>query len=1154
MSVAESSAIERVSQPRIEHLAEAAVGLLASFDDHGQAGALPWTVRVAAGVQQLGDTANLLSLRGLGYVGSLVAPYLRTLEVEHANAALREGLEAWTQRAIAFASGLLDGEAAASLIDEVRGWPGFPAVPAQFVGLIADRLRHDAEEIVRRLGTEALVAVPGEHAPPAPSPAADAQDGGGEITVARDEFVVLAEAAQLMADELAPAWIGLPLPADEASAPLWRRALDELAVHVEHFANAAEYLGLPALALAMNSLRRNAEALHREPAAIVEAHRRLLLLLPDAWRQYFESPDATRATEAVALQAAADWPLPMAEEEARALGESLGRLRLVASRRVAAHDAALLDDESLSLAVPEDTDRGVLDHLLGELPAMSAALADAIDALRLGRLEALETAMRIAHTMKGSANTVGIRGIATLTHPLEDLLQLLERDQSVPDAGLGDDLAAAADCLAEMSDAVAGLGPPPADAATVLRRIVDRVNARVEAAASPDEASPAQSPYEPSPAQSPYEPSPAVPPLAGESEPDLPPVVESPAEGEEEFLRVPAGLVARMLDLAGEASLLLATLHEQVARMDEGRGAIGRGGDRLGDLCAELEQLVDRRAGGRGAPARGRASAAPVGGLEALDALEFERYDELHTVARRFAEVGADSRLIDQQMGEHAAALRDALARLERVQTELGEAALQTRMMPVSAVVPRLRRAVRQAARLAGREATLQVDGERTLVDGALLQALLDPLMHVLRNAVDHGIEPAPARAAVGKPAAGRIVVAFERSGRDLRVSCEDDGPGLDLAAIRRRAIARGLLGADEPCDDARLARFVLAAGFSTRGEATQLSGRGVGLDVVGRALEELRGRIDIDSTPGRGTRFVLTVPMRLAAVPVLIARTGDLTVALSLRGLETVADAAPQALPVADDAAEDAAEDAARRPATVVHAGERLELFDLAALLGAASVPVAGGAAPATLLVRGDDGRRFAVAVERLEPTRNVIVRVLPAWLPRLPGVDGAAVLGDGTAVSVIDLPRLRAAGRAAVPAAATEPLERARLPIALVVDDSVSVRRAMAQFLGDIGFEVDVAGDGFEALVRSARRRPDVAIVDLEMPRMNGLELVRQWRARPATARLPVIMITSRLSERHRALAAEAGVDVFLGKPYTEDDLARRIEDCLRARAGAG
>ncbi|MBK8764126.1 MAG: response regulator [Burkholderiaceae bacterium] len=454
---------------------------------------------------------------------------------------------------------------------------------------------------------------------------------------------------------------------------------------------------------------------------------------------------------------------------------------------------------------------------------------------------------------------------------------------------------------------------------------------------------------------------------------------------------------------------------------------------------------------------------------------------------------------------------------------------------------------------MAQRRVQLDIQGDSTAVDAQLLQSLIDPLTHLLRNAVDHGIEDETQRVQAGKPAAGRIELAFEHTGRELRIRCQDDGRGLDEPAVLARAIERGLIGADARPSPAQVARLVLAPGFSTRDAATQLSGRGIGLDVVHRVVARLRGALDVRSEAARGLTVDITLPIALAGLPVLVARTPTHVLALSIRQVEHIV---PGAGVLQGDDGEER---------FVMEQGV-MPVRRLDALLGlprgwfqdGGQAPTVGAVAKprdeVALLVRGSDGERVAIIAPELSQTRRVVVRPLPAWMPAIAGVEGACVLGDGSAAPVIDLPQLLAGAGLVRNDLIAPYLPAQRAPVCLVVDDSVSVRRSMEAFLRDLGFEVDSAGDGLEALARLAQRVPDLAIVDLEMPRMNGVELASTMRQDVRLCEVPIIMITSRASEKHRRMAVDAGVDVFLTKPYTEDDLASQIRRCLERKALLG
>ncbi|MBX3591182.1 MAG: response regulator [Burkholderiaceae bacterium] len=1187
---------------RLDALDAAAVGLLeplihatdvdvvglASAPAAGPGGAAPggtgpgasaggWRIGLASALDRLAEAALDLELIGLGHAVGLLRAHLLGVARPDDVALELASAEGWVSDAIAFCSGQLPVDEAPSLIERLRDWPGLAErVTPDLVAPIASRLRQDAE----RIAAATIVAMQASHAaddlreplatPPEEGLAPMAAGLGGSeaapeaapeaakaaaLAVGADELAMLAEAAGQLEEEFAPALAGDAGEADRtAHAARIADSLEAGADAIERFANAVGYIGLVAVSAVLETFARTLHALASEPARFDDRHRRLLAQVAPAWVRLFREPSPQAAREALGPLGDSAWPIPAHRESIDAALAQFASLATVASRRVAAAEQPV-DERDLSLQIPLDADRSVVENLLRELPALSAEFSSCIDRMASGSGDAIASAQRVAHTLKGSANTVGVRGIAVLTHQLEDLLQLLEPVDGGLSAELIDVLADAADCVAEMSESVAGLGPAPDGALGVLRRVRDWTNRLLQdpaaAIATPAGARPA--------------PAAAAEPAAVEASPEAGKPVASavptaPAEAVErdekvervehvepagyvepaeaaqgapaqEWLRVPASLIERLLAFANEASILLSQAQEQAVEVDRVRATLRTGTDQLQDLAGELERLVDVR-GTALSERRAR---------EDFDALELDEYNDLHTVSRRIAESGADGRLIEQQLGGNVAALRDSLSQLERIQVDLREAALQTRTVRVDTVVPRWRRTVRQAARMAGHDVSLQVDGEATEIDAQLLQSMVEPIAHLLRNAVDHGIEPPAQRQALGKPPVGRIVLAFARDGADLVVECSDDGRGLDPQAVRERATALGLLEAGEPCDDAALARFVLIPGFSTRARATQLSGRGIGLDVVNQAVREQRGVLDIASTPGQGMRVRLRVPVRLAAVPVIVVRSPSHVLALEVRDVEEIL--------TADRIFDDA--DGVRRFHGAAGPIRLVRLEDALGLPVDAFAPPPGvePAAPAVLQVRMPGGERVAMLVAEAGQTRNVVVRPLASFVPPIPGVDGAAVLGDGAVAPVIDLPQLLAARQDAQAAPALDAARRAA-PVCLVVDDSVSVRRTMELFARDLGYEVDSAADGIDALERVARRVPALVLVDLEMPRMNGVELVRALRERPDTRAVPVIMITSRSSEKHRRLALDAGVDVFLTKPYTEDALAGHIAQLVHRR----
>jgi chemotaxis protein histidine kinase CheA/CheY-like chemotaxis protein len=1196
-----------VSEELSARLNQCSMELAESFANASSLPGAPWRVALANGLSKCALAADALGLRGLNYVSTLLLPHLTNgkMDVDELGHA-----EVFCNHLIAFCAGLSTPEQAFELVVSLKSWPGLAKIPEQFVEMIGARLKSDAEIHCKVLEEETefsqpvlspvvSMTTPVESFPvmqpqpivssqleslpyldsPAPIEKAmiDVADDGDapttriatnqvlsqkvqvpellktetSFTVASDELAMLAEACADLAQEVTPQLLSLPLVQDlidqgetiEDVKPLWDAMFAEFKERIEYFSNAASFIGLTPLELWLAKLAENLGEFLKQPQLMTEGLRGLLVLIPESLQAYFEGPSEKTSEQAFMLLEDSAWP--QAEQGVKLLATvgALAQVTLIGSRQVEERSDDV-SEADVDLRIPVDADVNVVENLLRELPALSTEFSESIERIAKGSFADIEPAQRIAHTLKGSANTVGVRGIANLTHQLEDILQILTRDKKLPPQMLMDHLSDAADCLAEMSEAVAGLGDPPDHALAIYKTAVGWTN-RLVRDGVPEEnfANEMQADSETESASASLretvetssqdlglvDASEILEPMA---EITAPATAESAAANEEEILRVPAALVDRMLGFTGEATILLAQVQDRLLSLEKTRSTIKIDTDRLTSLSDELDNLVDIRG----------LSMDERKDNQDFDALELDEYNELHMVARRIAESSADAKLVDQNLDRDLNLLKDMVAQLERVQTDLRESTLQSRMVQVLSVAPRLQRAARQAGRMANKLVDFEVAGGQTAVDSHLLQTLIDPLTHLIRNAVDHGLESDAVRSRSGKPLNGQITLQFERLGRNLRISCIDDGAGLNMAAIRARGIQRGLITEHGVYSDDEIARLILQPGFSTRDTATQLSGRGVGMDVVFQAVKQLRGTLEISHIPGQGTQFILILPVRMAAVPVIIARSGQHVIGISVRGIE-------QILPKLDDRM------AMLGSSRIEFDGVQYAASRLEELLGMPKAAFGRSNAPeVVLLVRQEDNQLRAVIAPELSQTRNVIVLPISKYLPRTLGVEGAAVLGDGSVASVVDLPELISAvldersGQTGVPVAEAAPVSLKPAPICLIVDDSVSVRRSMEYFVKDLGFEVDSAGDGIEALGKLQVRKPDIMLVDLEMPRMNGIELTAAVRNEVRLSKIPVIMITSRFSDKHKQMALAAGVSVFLTKPYTEDDLATHIERCLQ------
>lgn len=844
----------------------------------------------------------------------------------------------------------------------------------------------------------------------------------------------------------------------------------------------------------------------------------MLTRLPDTLTGYLVCPTDTRACHTL-VEPLCDlaWKAPLAPRAAHAWVQALANVTYVDGGEETDNRKKTASAQDLSMDLPKDINLELLDGLLQELPVQLSSFTGAITRLSegTGSMADVEEAKRAAHTLKGAANTVGVAGIANLTHALEDLLIGLSEKNTLPDGALSALLIEAGDCLETMGEVITGMGPAPAQAQGLLQRVLDYVNC---VAADSDT---------PGGAVEPMTTALALPELA------VAPAIETGAAEAAPLLRVPAPVVDELLRLAGENVISTAQIQERLRQTQKQSKAIQKQNALFQKLIGELENLVDVR--GLAVP---RHMAAGDGDF---DPLEFERYSELHTITSQLVEARTDASQLAWHIDEELRALGELLEVQRRLQMENQHAVLRTRLVPVSTIVSRLQRSVRQTCRLLDKQVALSIVGEATHIDSNMLHDLVDPIMHVLRNAVDHGIESASTRLACGKPHAGTIELSFAREGNSIVVRCKDDGAGLDFVAIRRMAVQKNLIGRDLSLSEEELGRLILVTGFSTRTSSTQTSGRGIGMDAVHTRVLEMKGSLALASQAGQGLTVELRLPATLLSEHTLMARIGSKMVAVSSRRILDIHY-------ITRDQIDVIGHQPIYRVGNVVHKLLRLE--DLLGLAGNAKDESQLGFP--VLITSSDTGSTCAIMVPELVDGREVVVKKLGRYVPKIQGTIGAVILGDGSVAPVIDLPELlrasparRAAatdiGPVRVPPTASPPATKRTV---LIVDDSISARRASAQVMRDAGYEVLTALDGMDAVAVLEQTVPDVVLVDMEMPRMNGLELTAHLRARESSKKIPIIMITSRSTEKHRQQGDSAGVDAYLVKPFNEDQLLQHID----------
>ncbi|MHB1608473.1 MAG: hybrid sensor histidine kinase/response regulator [Acidiferrobacter thiooxydans] len=731
------------------------------------------------------------------------------------------------------------------------------------------------------------------------------------------------------------------------------------------------------------------------------------------------------------------------------------------------------------------------------------------------RDDLLDALKRVLHTLKGGARMCGAERMGDVAHATEDLLRRVEDGQQPRDERLFALLDAAAEHLGGLYNAfVSGRDVLGEDITRALM-------AGLSADNPPDEEFVAPPPV-PVPAAAPAATIVASPALNDPAE-DL-----FKAEAASQ-VRVHTALLDRLVAYAGEVSIARARMEQQIfslkGHLAELNGNVKRFRDQVRELEIQAEsQIVSRARIDEG-------NVAPD-----FDPLEFDRYSRLQHLSRGLTENLHDLITVHGTLDAVASQAEAVLQQQARVNTELQEGLMRTRMVRFATQAHRLRQIVRQTARELNKRAELVLAAADVELDRHLLERMIGPFEHMIRNAIDHGLETTAERERLGKRPVGTITIQAAQESGEIVIRVSDDGAGLNVERIRAKAIERKLVPTAALVSDEQVMQFILLPGFSTAARITHLSGRGVGMDVVHSEVKKLGGAISVDTQPGRGTTFVIRLPLTLSITQALMVGCGDQMFAIPLAAIVNIVEAPAGAI----------MEALAGDHPNLRYGGRDYPFMDLGARLG---IP-RGGVWPRKLpvLLLRLDTREVAVGVDSLFGTREIVVKSLGPQLGEIRGLFGATIMGDGRVLLILDIPALwsEAEGlRVNTIAAEVPAVER---PYVLVVDDSLTVRKVTTRFLQKQGYDAATAKDGIEALEQLRDRIPDVMLVDIEMPRMDGYELTARVRADTRLRHVPIVMITSRSGRKHREHAMALGVDVYLGKPYQEEDLRQEIEGLLR------
>ncbi|KRE88553.1 chemotaxis protein CheA [Frateuria sp. Soil773] len=763
--------------------------------------------------------------------------------------------------------------------------------------------------------------------------------------------------------------------------------------------------------------------------------------------------------------------------------------------------------------------REILDHADGVLAQWRAEPAEPSHVANL---------QRDLHTLKGGARIAGLVPVGDLAHAIETLLEKpVGHDASQLIAALE----AGFDQLHALVQHVVqgrGIAYPQA--------LIDRLLAMAgqEALAERDEAA---VPLPDEPAR------PAALAAPGAELPELLPETQDEARAPQEQIRVRAELLDSLVNHAGEVAIYRSRLEQQVAgyrfNLVELEQTVARLRSQLRMLEIETEAQIIARF----------QREHREGGMSAFDPLELDRFSQLQQYSRALAESVSDLVSIQGMLDELTRQAETLLIQQSRVSSELQEGLLRTRMLPFDTMVPNLRRTLRQAAQEQGKSAQLFVEGAHGEMDRNLLDRIKAPFEHMLRNAIAHGIESPEERRRAGKPEEGAVRIRVAREATEVVVRVSDDGRGLDREAIRQRAVERGLLRGDARPSDDQLLALITQPGFSTASTVTQLAGRGVGMDVVANEIKQLGGSLAIESQQGQGTTFVLRLPFTLAVTQAILVRIGEATFAIPMTSVQGVARISP------DELSARLAED----EPTFTYGNEQYGIHVLTELLGLPPGLPAEGEQQPLLLTRAGD-LRAAIRIDAVLGSREIVVKSVGPQISSVPGLLGATIMGDGSVLIILDLAPLVRHGIArreqrlleGLSAVQAPVVEETRVrPLVMVVDDSITMRKVTGRVLERHEYEVSTAKDGVDAIEKLHERVPDLMLLDIEMPRMDGYELATHMKADPRLRGVPIIMITSRTGEKHRQRALDIGVERYLGKPYQEAELLAQIGEVLEQRA---
>ncbi|MDR6538806.1 Hpt domain-containing protein [Variovorax soli] len=872
---------------------------------------------------------------------------------------------------------------------------------------------------------------------------------------------------------------------------------------------------------ALTHLHMQGRGTPAQGAVLVAAADELRRLLHQFAAGFLKEP-AAATLQALREVAASPMPLEIAETAAGTT---------VAAPRTGAGDVALDEGEdAIDVADAVDVDLfPIFEEEAAELlPQLGTALREWSQHLDDPAPRA--STLRTLHTLKGSARLAGAMRLGERAHRMESEIESIGAsgaDRAALEQLLTrfDALQATFDALREADHAMQSelaqrAVAAPAPAPVVEAREAPEADASVEqvSPAAGDAAEEASRLALPMPSPSALTP---LRPLSSQA------------------VRIRTHLLDRLVAQAGEVIITRSRLEAELGQLRSSLGDLTGNLDRLRQQLRDIEVQAESQMQSRLAQAKDS--------QQGFDPLEFDRFTRVQELTRMMAESVNDVATVQRTLQKTVQSTEDDLSAQARQTRELQRGLLRTRMVEFEGISERLYRVVRQASKDTGKQVRLDIVGGTIEMDRGVLDRMTPAFEHLLRNCVAHGIEDAATREQAGKEPSGLIAIELHHEGNDVSVSFRDDGAGLNHGRILERARALGLIAADHHPTEDETAELIFTPGFSTAEQVSELAGRGIGMDVVRAQVAALGGRIEIQSKPGEGTQFKLVLPLTTAVTHVVMLRAGATSIGVPSNLVELVQRAGASDL------------ETAYLNQRYPFGGEQVPFFWAGALLQSSARSERGIAKTNTVVIVRSAAQRVALHVDEVLGNQEVVVKNLGPQLSRLPGMAGISVLASG-AVALIYNPvalaavhgeqarQFQTSGASAAASArgadvVATPAAPPQIPLVLVVDDSITVRRVTQRLLQREGYRVSLAADGLQALERLQQERPAVVLSDIEMPRMDGFDLARNIRADASLAGLPIIMITSRIAEKHHDHARALGVNHYLGKPYAEDELLRLV-----------